>query len=31
MDALFSIQETLFRERHAASFELDGDDLIFAA
>ena len=31
MDALFSIQETLFRERHTASFELDGDDLIFAA
>jgi hypothetical protein len=31
MDALFAIQEALFRERHGDSFVLDGDDLIFAA
>ena len=31
MDALFSIQEALFRQRHGNDFEPDGDDLIFAA
>lgn len=31
MDALFAIQEALFRERHSNAFEPDGDDLIFAA
>jgi hypothetical protein len=31
MDALFAIQEALFRERRGAAFEPDSDDLIFAA
>jgi hypothetical protein len=31
MDALFAIQEALFRERQPGAIELQGDDLIFAA